>query len=315
MMSGCIFAFVMDPMESVEPLADTSFAFMLAAQERGHRLLHVDRAKVSYVNQRVYLHASHVRVNREASPCFEVDKKEWVAANECLAIFIRSDPPFDEAYLNLTWILSFAEAQGVRIVNSTKGLREANEHLYGLHFPELSPASLITSDKEQVVDFVEKHQGNAVAKPIDGHGGFGVVRLIQDDPNMHALIDMLSFEGKTPFLVQEFIASDRPGDKRLLMVDGVLKGVVRRIPPETDFRGNLHIGGRAEACDITQADRTIEAMMAPRLKKDGLFFVGVDVIGDRLIEVNVTSPTLVQELKELTGIDVANEVIQKLEPT
>ena len=310
---GSLFAFVMDPMTTVQPLADTSFAFMEAAQARGHQAVHVNPAEVTYRGGEVWLHGTLVRVDREGAPCYEILSKKWLPAKECQAIFIRTDPPFDEAYLNLSWLLSFAEDSGVRIVNSPRGLREANEHLYGLYFPELSPATLVGSDQKQVLEFVREHGGLAIAKPIDGHAGFGVVQLAEGDPNIHAIIDMLTLEGKQPILAQAFVKSEIPGDKRLLMVDGELRGVVRRIPPKTDFRGNIHIGGHAEACEITEADRSIEQAMQKRLRKDGLFFVGIDVIEDKLIEVNVTSPTLIQELKALGGVDVAMEVIERLE--
>jgi len=306
-------AVIMDPMEKVQIAADTSFAFMLAAQAQGHRILHVSPARVSLEHHRVMLNCTEIEVADKQGEHFKVLGRRQVEASECAAIFIRTDPPFDEDYLRLSWILSFAEQRGVRIINSPRGLREANEHLYSLYFPELCPKTLISSIPKEIRAFVDSLGGEAIAKPIDGHAGFGVVKLRLDDSNFNALIDMLSHEGKEPIMVQRFIPEAKHGDRRIILLDGEPKGVVVRVPAPGDHRGNVHVGGKAIPAEIDDDDRRICAAMAPRLKQDGLYFVGIDVIDGQLIEVNVTSPTLVREIKELGGPDIAAEVIASVE--
>lgn len=305
-------AFVMDPMERINVRTDTSFAFMLAAQDRGHRVIHALPNEVSLDEGTVWLRGRHVRVRKQQGDHYEVVEAARVPARDIDAIFIRTDPPFDDHYLTVTWILSFAEAQGVRIINSPRGLREANEHLYSLYFPELCPDTVVSSARSEILAFVER-VGTAIAKPIDGHAGFGVVRLQVGDSNLNALIDMLSLEGRKPLMAQAYLPEGREGDRRLFLIDGVLRGAVRRVPAAGDHRGNVHVGGTTEPSDLTEADRALEAAMGPRLRADGLFFAGIDVIGDKLIEVNVTSPTLVQELRDLGGPDLAAEVIAAVE--
>lgn len=302
-------AFIMDPMERIRPQQDTTFAFMLAAQERGHRVLHVNPRDVAFSGSQVWLSGSVLSLMDAPAEHFTVRERCALRAADCSAIFIRTDPPFDEDYLTVTWLLSFAEAKGVRVINSPRGLRDANEHLYSLYFPDLCPETLVTSDRIEIDRFV-REIGTAVAKPINGHGGFGVVRLIAADTNMAALVDMLTLEGKRPVMVQRYLEEGLAGDKRLLLVDGELRGAVRRVPRVGDHRGNVHVGGRVERCTASASDERIVAALRDRLRADGLFFVGIDVIGDFLIEVNVTSPTLVRELKRLGGNDVAAEVIQ-----
>jgi len=304
-------AFVMDPIDRINAETDTTFAFMLAASERGHRVVYVRPADVSLVDGNVLLIGQQMRVRPDA-PHFEVVSEVRVEAPGCAAIFVRTDPPFDEAYLTVSWILSIAEEQGVRIINSPRGLRAASEHLYSLYYPDLCPATVVTSSHSELVHFVEKVGGTAIGKPIDGHGGFGVVRLTLGDSNLNALIDMLTLEGRQPIIAQEYLPEIEHGDKRLIIVDGELRGCLRRMPAQGDHRGNVHVGGVAVACKLNDHDRAIAAAMRDRLRADGLYFVGVDTIGDRLIEVNVTSPTLLRELKRLGGPDLAAEIVDEV---
>jgi len=308
-----LFAFIVDPMEKMTPAEDTTFAFMLAARAKGHHVVHVLPQNVTYKNTKVYLHGERVEVFDEKDKHFQILKKVQLEASECQAIFIRSNPPFDEAYLNLTWILSFAEDQGVRIVNSPKGLRNANEHLYALEFAEYAPATLVTNQGDKIRAFVEEVGGIAIAKPIDGHAGFGVLKLQIGDSNLPAIVEVLTLGGKTPIIVQAYIPEAEQGDKRIILVDGQPRGAVLRVPGADDHRGNLHVGAQAKACELNPRDIEICAAMRPKLQADGLFFAGIDILGDYLIEVNVTSPTLVRELKALGGPDVAAEVIAALE--
>lgn len=306
-----IIAFIMDPMDQVQPLVDTTFAFMLAAQARGFEILHIAPTHVGLVHTEVFLSGQRVAVVDSEENYCRFEEKVRVAARDCDAIFIRTNPPFDEAYLRLTWLLGFAERAGVRIINSPSGIRAANEKLYALEFPEFCPATIVTSDQGEALAFVDSQGGHAIAKPLDGFGGYGVVQLRIADYNLKALIDILTMEGKQSILIQTFVP-DAHGDKRLLFVDGALRGAISRLAPEGDHRGNVHVGGTVMQCDIDEHDRRIAAAVGQRFREDGLFFVGLDVIEGYLIEVNVTSPTLIRELKSLGGPDLAADVIDRL---
>ena len=306
-------AFVMDPIERVNIRTDTSFAFMLAACARGHTVVHVAPSDISLDGDMPILLGRHLEVYDRQGDHFRIINKQRVAATDCAAIFIRTDPPFDTAYLTVTWMLSLAEGKGVRIINRPSGIRSANEKLYALNFASLCPKTIITANRDDIRAFVAAHGGQAIGKPLDGHGGYGVLRLRAGDSNLNAIIDVLTLEGRQPIVTQEFLPEAAQGDKRLLFVDGVIRGAVRRIPRQDDHRGNVHVGGKAEACELTAADRAIGDAMRDRLRADGLYFVGLDVIGDKLIEVNVTSPTLAQELRNLGGPDLAAEIMDALE--
>lgn len=306
-------AFIMDPIERVNIRTDTSFAFMLAACQRGHKVVHVAPSDIGLDGAMPILLGRSLEVYDRLGDHFRIFEKVRLEAKACDAIFIRTDPPFDAAYLTVTWMLSLAEDMGVRIINRPSGIRSANEKLYALHFAAWCPKTIITANRDDIRAFVANNDGQAIGKPTDGHGGYGVVRLRTGDSNINAIVDMLTAEGKRPIVVQQFLSEAAQGDKRLLVVNGEIRGAVRRVPRLDDHRGNVHVGGRAEACEITANDQAIVASMRDRLRADGLYFVGLDVIGDKLIEVNVTSPTLVQELRNLGGPDLAKEVLDALE--
>lgn len=306
------FAFVMDPIARVNVETDTTFAFMMAAQARGHRILYVPPAGLNLNQAQLFLRGQQVELKAQQGEHVRFTQDVRVMAQDCSAIFIRQDPPFDVDYLTATWLLSFAEAQGTLVVNSPRGIRNANEKLYALEFPELCPPTLVSASRLEVRDFLQR-VGEGIAKPVDGHGGFGVFRLRPGDSNINAIVDHLTHEGRRPIIVQGFVQTTPQSDKRLLLIDGELRGAVKRVPAQNEHRGNVHVGGHTEACEITEHDQNIAKRMGKRLCDDGLFFVGLDVIGDKLIEVNVTSPTLVQELRRLGGPDLALAVIEALE--
>jgi len=306
-------AFVMDPLERITVAADTSFAFMLAAQAAGHRVVHVNPADVHMRGDRVNIAGRDVEVFDRDRDFFSVREELHLDATDYDAVFIRTDPPFDQAYVTLTWLLSFAENQGVRVVNSPRGLRSANEKLYALEFLDLCPRTLVTNSHAEITEFIDEVGGEAIAKPLDGHGGFGVMRLRRGDSNIHVIVDTLTLEGKQPAMVQEYLPQGAEGDKRLFLIDGELRAAVVRVPPKDDHRSNVHVGGVVQAAELNDVDRAIAAAMRDRLRADGLYFVGIDVIDGKLIEVNVTSPTLVRELEQLGGPNLAAEVIESLE--
>jgi glutathione synthase len=308
-------AFVMDPLDRVSPDVDTSFAFMFEAHSRGHRVLHVLPSEVGLRSNVCLLGGRDVEVRDEQQTPFEIRETVHLEAAACDAIFVRTDPPFDQEYLTVTWMLSFAERAGVRVINSPRGLRAANEKLYALHWPELCPRTIVSNSHDEISRFIDAVGGEAVLKPVDGHGGYGVVRVKAGDPNIHALIDMLTLEGKVATVAQEYLPAAEQGDKRLFVVNGELRACILRVPQAGDFRSNVHVGGRVEGCALSDADRQIVAAMGDRLRADGLYFVGLDVIGGKLSEVNVTSPTLIRELARLGGPDLAAEVLDSVEAT
>lgn len=307
--------FVMDPIDRVDAKVDTTFAFMLAAHRRGHRVIHVLPRDVGLNGNQCTLCGHAVIVDGSADKPLELAETVSLPATDCAAIFIRTDPPFDQDYLTVTWMLSFAERAGVRCINSPRGLRAANEKLYALEFAELCPKTLVTASRSQIIDFIRTVEGDAIVKPVDGHGGFGVLRLHGADTNINAIVDMLTLEGKQATIAQEYVPEAAAGDKRLFVIDGELRAAVMRVPGEGEHRSNVHVGGHVEPCDITNREREIVATLSKRLKEDGLYFVGVDILGDKLSEVNVTSPTLVRELVQLGGPDLADEVIASVETT
>ena len=304
--------FVMDPMERVNPAHDTSFAFMLAAQARGFRVLHVAPKDIDLEPHQLTFRGLELKVADQATEFYEVVAECEVAEKDVKAVFIRTDPPFDESYLNVTWLLSFAERRGLKVVNSPAGVRSANEKLYALEFPSLCPDTMVTASKAVARRFLEKHQGVAIAKPLDGHGGYGVLKLSQDDTNVSAILDLLTSEENEPIILQQYLPAASQGDKRLILIDGELKGAITRVPKQGDHRGNVHVGGSVVRCEPDERDFAIADAMRERLKADGLYFVGLDVIDGLLIEVNVTSPTLIREIQALGGPDLADEVFSSL---
>jgi glutathione synthase len=232
-----------------------------------------------------------------------------LAEVECVAI--RKDPPFDAEYLYITLMLEKLRGR-VLVINDPRGLRDANEKLYTLHFARHMPRTLVTSDRERIIAFVTE-LGSAVVKPLDGAGGAGVMVVAKGDRNTRSIVDYITREGSAHAMVQEFLPAVRAGDKRVLLLNGQVLGAINRIARDDDVRSNIHAGGRVEPCEITAGERAIVEDMRPRLAEDGLVFVGLDFIGGRLTEVNVTSPTGIQELSRHVGRDMAEPVIEWIE--
>ncbi len=305
------FLFVMDPANSMAFDKDTSFAFMRAAEALGHSVLHCQPLHLFQRGADVFAHARPTRVSDQA-PHVTQGPVELVELSELDAVLIRKDPPFDVAYAHLTQQLDLIKARTL-VVNDPQGLRAANEKLYAFHFVEHMPRSMVSADPGQIRAFVDEVGGRGVLKPLDGAGGSGVVALASNDPNTRALIDLLTREGREHALVQEFLPDVRVGDKRVLMLDGQVLGAILRVPREDDIRANIHVGGRVEPTELTAKEQALVADIGPRLSADGLWFVGLDLIGEHLIEVNVTSPTGIQELGRFTRSRPEETVIRWIE--
>lgn len=302
---------IMDGPETVEPETDTSFGIMLAAQERGHTVWHCTASHVELIDQRVHALAAKATADETATPCLQLNDAQRLDLAHIDAILIRTDPPFDPAYLHLTLLLDHI-VEHTLVVNAPRGLRDANEKLYACRFPTVIPPTIVTADADQLLAFSEA-QGAAVLKPLAGHGGRGVMAVRPGDDNAPSIIDTLTNRGQTPVMAQRFLENVTNGDKRILLLDGEPLGAILRLPTDADFRANICVGGETVAAEIDDADRRIIEAVAPSMHVDGLVFVGLDVVDGHLTEVNVTSPTGIRQMGRLNNSRPDLEVIQWLE--
>jgi len=305
------FVFVMDPLDRVSPDKDTTYAFIEAAQARGHESLHCLHSDLSTRRGKAFARVRGVSTSATEPRIALTGEPRDMPLEDVDAVLVRKDPPFDRAYLYATLMLD--HAHGPLIVNEPRGLRDANEKLYAMNFSEWMPTTIVTNDRDTILRFVEEVGGHAIIKPLDGAGGVGVLQLVKSDKNARGIIDVVTFEGKRLAMVQQFLPSVTEGDKRILLLDGEPLGAILRVPRGDDIRSNIHVGGNVVPCELTSRERDLVRAMAPRLRKDGLYFVGLDVIGEHLTEVNVTSPTGIQELGRFTGTKPAARVIEWIE--
>jgi glutathione synthase len=302
------FVFIMDPPDTVLVDEDTSFALMLEAQARGHRVDHCLARDLSLRGGEVHARVRQATMQRDPARPITLGEAESVDLSGVQAVFIRTDPPFDSNYLWLTLMLERLDGRTL-VVNRPSGLRSANEKLYACHFPELMPTTLVSSHAGAIKDFMREVGGRAVIKPLDGAGGEGVMVLAEGDLNLNAIIEATTRHGARMAMVQAFVPEVREGDKRILLLDGEPLGAILRVPQKDDVRSNIHVGGSVVKAELSAADRHIVETLAPRLRADGLFFVGLDVIGGKLTEVNVTSPTGIQQMSRLDDKNLCAPVI------
>ena len=304
-------AIQMDPIEAVNIETDTTFLLMLEAQTRGYGLWHFAPDRLSMEDGRVTARGRALNLRAVKGDHHSLGEAEVRDLSEFDVVLMRQDPPFDMAYITATHFLERIHP-GTLVVNDPAEVRNAPEKLFVTGFPGLQPPTLITSDPEAIRDFRTRH-GDMVLKPLYGGGGSGVVRLSPEDPNLDALLELHAMIGREPVIAQKFIPAVSKGDKRVLLVDGEPVGAINRIPATGQVRSNLARGGRAEAVELTGRDREICAAIGPELKRRGLLFVGIDVIGDYLTEINVTSPTGAQQLKRFGGADAAAALWDSIE--
>jgi glutathione synthase len=310
------FAFVMDPIERILPDKDTTFMFMLEAGRRGHEVyylllddLYIERA-VPYGRAR---RAAVRRPTADDATHSRLYEERVLRLDAFDAIFMRKDPPFDLAFFFATHVLSLVDAARTLVINRPRGLREANEKLYALNFPSVIPDSLVTNDPGRLKAFLAELGGEMIVKPLDGAGGSGVFHVRHGDRNLNAILEASTQDARRPIMAQRYLPEIRQGDKRIIVLDGEPLGAVLRVPREDETRGNIHVGGAVVRAPLTARDREICATLAPRLREDGLWFVGLDVIGDWVTEVNVTSPTGIQEINALDGVALEVPVIDFVE--
>ena len=294
-------AIQMDPVEGINIHSDTTFLMMETAQERGHSLWVYRPDKLSQEDGTVRARGRSLTLRRELGNHFTAGEMELRELEEFDVVLMRQDPPFDMAYITATHLLEKVHPK-VLVVNNPAEVRNAPEKLFVTGFEGVQPPTLITSDIEAIYDFRQRH-GDMVLKPLYGGGGSGVARLKADDPNLDALLELHAMIGREPVIAQKFVPAVVRGDKRILLIDGEPAGAVNRVPAEGQVRSNLRVGGRAEPVELTARDKELCAIIGPELKRRGLLFVGIDVIGEYLTEINVTSPTGAQQLKRFTGID------------
>ena len=305
--------FVMDPVEQVNIREDTTFALMLAAQKRGWELFYIRPEDLEAHNDECFATVCPVEVRADPDDKVSFGEPSYMPLHQLDCVWMRKDPPFDELYLYQAHLLELAHNKGCLVLNEPDGLRRANEKLYSLHFPQLIPATVVTRRADQIKQFIADHDGRCVAKPLEGHGGEGVFVLDESDRNLNALIETSTDNETRPVMCQRYLPEARQGDKRILILDGEPLGAILRVPREHEHRSNIHVGGNVEKTTLTERERHICETMGPRLVEDGLFFVGIDVIGDHLTEVNVTSPTGIQEASRLDEVDYPDQVIQWVE--
>jgi glutathione synthase len=305
--------FITDRLEALDVSGDSSLAFMLECHRRSIEVWSCEPRHLSIDGDRVVASTAHrVTVRREAGNHFTRHESATLPLDRCDVAWMRKDPPFDLDYYFSTLLLERTRGTTL-LLNDPRGLREANEKLYIFNFPALIAPTLVTRDPERVRAFLVEH-GEIVVKPLDGCGGAGVLQLRRDDRNVPALLDLLLAPGRgrsgtSWVMAQRYLPEAREGDKRILLIDGRPVGAMLRVPRGDDNRGNLHVGGRAEATTLTARDREICDAVGPRLVADGLRFVGLDVIGRYLTEVNVTSPTGIVQIDRLSGTDIARLVL------
>ncbi|HEY9235366.1 MULTISPECIES: glutathione synthase [Phenylobacterium] len=306
----------MDPIEAIKIEGDTTFLMMLTAQVRGHSLFVYTPDRLLLEEGKVYARGRSVTVKDAKDDHASFGDWELADLSTFDVVLLRQDPPFDMAYITSTHFLDVIHPKTL-VVNNPAEVRNAPEKLFVTSFPGVQPPTLITSDVEAIYDFRARH-GDIVLKPLYGGGGSGVARLLADDPNLDALLDLHRMIGREPVIAQKFIPAVSKGDKRVLLVDGEPVGAINRVPNAGQIRSNLAVGGRAEAVELTARDRELCAIIGPELKRRGLMFVGIDVIGDYLTEINVTSPTGARALERFTGINAAEilwEAIEKRRST
>ncbi len=301
----------MDPIEGINIHTDTTFLMMETAQERGHSLWVYRPEHLSLEDGKVMARGRPLTLRRQLGDHFTAGPAERHDLSDFDVVLMRQDPPFDMAYISATHFLERIHPKTL-VVNNPAEVRNAPEKLFVTGFEGVQPPTLITADIEAINDFRARH-GDMVLKPLYGGGGSGVARITADDPNLDALLELHAMIGREPVIAQKFLPAVSKGDKRILLVDGEPVGAINRVPAEGQVRSNLRVGGRAEQVELTARDRELCAIIGPELKRRGLLFVGIDVIGDYLTEINVTSPTGAQQLKRFSGIDATVHMWERIE--
>jgi glutathione synthase len=301
----------MDPIESIDIDADSTFALALEAQARGHALFHYLPNHLVLREGRVRAKVSALSVKRERHAHYQLGTPEVLDLASLDVILMRQDPPFDMSYITATHLLEHLHPQTL-VVNDPVHVRNAPEKLYVTHFQQLMPPTVIASDRDQILEFRAEH-GDIIIKPLFGNGGAGVFHITREDENLNALLEMFTQLYREPVIAQRYLPEIRNGDKRIILIDGEPAGAINRVPPKGEARSNLHVGGKAMPSSLSARDREICDAIGPALKEKGLIFVGIDVIGDYLTEINVTSPTGIQQIDRFDNVNLSARIWDSIE--
>lgn len=307
------FGIVMDPIGSISFKKDSSLAILLKAQERGHDLIYMEPNSLFLNENGPHAKTFCVSVRDDPNSWFSLENERIISLEELDLIIMRQDPPFNSNYIYNTYVLDSAESRGVKVVNKPGSLRDCNEKVFATEFPQCCTPYLVSSEQDQLRDFIEIHE-DTVIKPLDGMGGSSIFRLKKNDSNIGVILETITNQFVTKVMIQRYIKEIKDGDKRILLVDGDHFGAaISRVPAKGELRGNLAAGATAIASSLTEKDIWICEQVAPILRERKLTLVGLDVIGEYLTEINVTSPTCFREYQELSGIDVAERLLDVLE--
>ncbi|NOU22320.1 MAG: glutathione synthase [Methyloglobulus sp.] len=309
------FGMVMDPIDRINIKKDTSFAMLLEAQARGWELHYMELGSLYLRNGKAYAKTKTLAVQRDEKQWFNFIGEQDIALDALDVIIMRKDPPFDQEYLYATYMLELAEHAGVYVVNKPQSLRDANEKLFTAWFPQCCTETLVTRDASRIKHFLHE-LGEIIVKPLDGMGGASIFHLREDDPNLSVILETMTQHNSRQIMAQKYLPEIKDGDKRILMVNGEpIPYCLARIPAKGESRGNLAAGGTGEGRPLTDQDRWIASQVGPTLRDKGLVFVGLDVIGTTLTEINVTSPTCVQELDTQFGLNISGLLMDHIEVT
>jgi len=305
---------VMDPIEHIKPYKDSSFAMLLEAQRRGYELFYMQPEDLYLHNTQPYAQTTLLKVwDRNDGQFYGFGTTQTTHLSTLDIILIRQDPPFNQDYLYSTHMLELAEAQGVLVVNKPQSLRDANEKLFASWFPQCLPPTLVSAKADLLKAFIHEHQ-DTIFKPLDAMGGASIFRVKQGDPNLSVIIETMTDHGQHHIMAQRYLPEIKDGDKRILLINGdPIPYALARIPQHGETRGNIAAGGRGEGVTLTERDIWLCQQIAPKLREKGLLFVGLDVIGDYITEINVTSPTCIRELDKLYDLNIAGTLFDYLE--
>ncbi|HEX8824474.1 MAG TPA: glutathione synthase [Archangium sp.] len=312
-MAALTLGFLMDPLEAIRVDHDSTFALMLEAQRRGHQVRYFEQPWLRFGGSCAEARMRTVTVRREPGRHFDILDEQVHPISSLDVVFLRKDPPVDADFILATQLVELCGDKAPVYLNNPTGIRDANEKLFGLRFPDLMPETLISRDLAGLAQFVARHPQGTILKPVEGFGGQGIVFLQPGDRNTRSLLEILTLGGRKAIVAQAYLAESRQGDKRIIVVDGEPVGAVLRVPSQDDHRGNMAAGGTPVKTSLTPRELEICARLKPSLQERGLYFVGIDVIGDWLTEVNVTSPTGIAEIDKLDNTNVEAKVIDVAE--
>jgi glutathione synthase len=301
---------LMDPIQNINTLKDSTFAMLLEAQTRGWNIWYMEQKDLNLKNNQVMAHCRQLSVTDNTENWFEFGQRSEIKLSDMDVVLMRKDPPFDMNYIYTTYLL---ELSGSLIVNKPQTLRDANEKLSTAWFPQCCAPTLVSSDSAEFINFIQEHQ-DIIVKPLDGMGGASIFRIQQNDANTNVILETLTEHGTRPVMAQRFIPEIKAGDKRILIVNGeTVPYALARIPKEGENRGNLAAGGSGVGIPLSERDLWICKQIAPELKKRGILFAGIDVIGDYLTEINITSPTCIRELDKLFDLNISAMLMDAIE--